>query len=380
MTTYTLHLLKRSWRSWSSSDLEVHGPAWLQWLWTGLFSLACAAVFTVFGMIFNRSAAWTDPSRWWYAYKLNLFVSGFIACGIHLMFLLLIRWFGAAHIRKWSDGRKTFFFMAIPLGGVAVLWPTATWLLGFGLTGQEAASLGPKVNIAFLVFALMFSVVLFLYFGGKARIEQANARAAEAQLRLLQGQIEPHFLFNTLANVIGLIDADPARARLMLESFIDYLRSSLGGLRNQAHTLGQEMALVDAYLRVLGLRMEDRLRVRLEVPPELHAVRLPAVLVQPLVENAIHHGLEPKVEGGEVHVRASVDGAHLRIDVIDDGLGLKPAGPSSRGGAGAALANIRERLQAAYGSSAQLQIENRPEGGVRASLLLPWPLPTLNLP
>jgi hypothetical protein len=379
MTTLTPHLLKRSWRSWASSDLEIHGPGWLQWVWTALFALICALIFTVFGMVFsNRASAWLDPGQWWRWYKVNLFVSAFIAFGIHIAFELLIRWLGEARIRSWPEGRRALFFTGVPLAGVAVLWPLSVKLMGYSFSGPGGAGgAEPRVNIGFLVFALMFSLVMFLYFGGKARLEAANRRAAEAQLRLLQGQIEPHFLFNTLANVVGLIDADPARARRMLESFIDYLRGSLGGLRNQAHTLGQELALVDAYLRVLALRMDGRLRVRLEVPPELHAVALPAVLVQPLVENAIQHGLEPKVEGGEVCVRAQVQGARLRIDVLDNGLGLEAAATAGRRsrGAGAALANIRERLHAAYGSTASLLIENRPEGGVRASLLLPWPLP-----
>jgi hypothetical protein len=378
MTTLTPHLLKRSWRSWTSSDLEVHGPGWLQWVWTALFALACAAVFTVFGVLFSTKASvWTDPAQWWRWYKVNLFISAFIAFGIHIAFELLTRWIGPARIKAWTEGRRALFFTSVPLGGVAVLWPTAVWLMGYGFAGLGAGGAGPRVNIGFLVFALMFSLVMFLYFGGKARLEAANRRAAEARLRLLQGQIEPHFLFNTLANVVGLIDADPARARAMLESFIDYLRGSLGGLRNRDHTLGHELALIDAYLRVLALRMDGRLRVRLDVPAELHALRLPPVLVQPLVENAITHGLEPKVEGGEVVVRAEVSGKTLQIDVLDDGLGLRAhAAAGRRAGAGAALANIRERLHAAYGSAASLLVENRPEGGVCARLLLPWPLPT----
>jgi hypothetical protein len=378
MTLLTRQLLKRSWRSWTSSDLEVHGPGWLQWVWTALFAVACALVFTVFGVLFNSKASvWTDPGQWWRWYQVNLFISAFIAFGIHIAFELLTRWIGPARIKAWPEGRRALFFTSVPLGGVAVLWPTAVWLMGYGFEGLGAGGAGPRVNIGFLVFALMFSLVMFLYFGGKARLEAANRRAAEAQLRLLQGQIEPHFLFNTLANVVGLIDTDPARARRMLESFIDYLRGSLGGLRNRDHTLGHELALVDAYLRVLALRMDDRLRVRIEVPAQLHALRLPAVLVQPLVENAIHHGLEPKVEGGEVVVRAEASGHTLRIEVLDDGLGLSThAGPARRSaGAGAALANIRERLHAAYGSAARLTVENRPAGGVCARLTLPWPLP-----
>ncbi|HEX7438307.1 MAG TPA: histidine kinase, partial [Caldimonas sp.] len=133
---------------------------------------------------------------------------------------------------------------------------------------------------------------------------QAENQATEAQLRLLQAQIEPHFLFNTLANVVGLIEADPPRAKLMLESFIDYLRSSLGGLRGERHTLGEEIDLIDAYLRVIAIRMAHRLHYEIDVPDALRALPLPALSLQPLVENAVVHGLEPKIEGGRVRVDA----------------------------------------------------------------------------
>lgn len=370
----SLDMLRRSWRSWTSIDLEVEGPAWLQLVWSGLFAIACALLFTAFGMVMMGRGQWDDPGRWWRWFQVNLFVSAVIAYGIHGLFELLIRWIGPARIKSWPEGRRALFFVSVPLFGVATLWPTAVWLLGMHV-GTGAM----QVNMGFIAFALMFSLVMFLYFGGKARLEMANRRAAEAQLKLLQGQIEPHFLFNTLANVVGLIDHEPERARRMLESFIDYLRGSLGGLRNERHTLGQEMVLVEAYLGVLALRMDDRLRVRIEVPDALRAAPLPAVLVQPLVENAIHHGLEPKVEGGEIVVRAEVHGDRLHIEVLDDGLGLRPASAPARrpGGAGAALANIRERLAAAYGASAGLTLTERPGGGVCARLTLPWPVPPL---
>lgn len=371
-------LLRASWRSWTSNDLQRVGPYWLQLVWTALFATAVGVLFTVagFAMHARRAEEWTSWPNWQHWLGLNLFVSFFVAYFVHLLFEVAIRLVGTARIRRWKEWQRGLFFTALPLGGVMVSWPIAVNLAGYSF--NIGAELSPtNASGGMLLFVVMFSALTIVYFDGEARAQAAERRAAEARLKLLQGQIEPHFLFNTLANVVGLIDVDPSRARQMLESFIDYLRGSLGGLRNADHTLGQEMALIEAYLRVLALRMDDRLRVRLQVPTELLALRLPAVLVQPLVENAIQHGLEPKVEGGEVIVRAEVNGQTLRIDVLDDGLGLPAAASSMRrtGGAGAALANIRERLHAAYGSAASLQVENRAEGGVRASLLLPWPLP-----
>ncbi|MFZ5548976.1 MAG: sensor histidine kinase [Pseudomonadota bacterium] len=374
----TPQLLRESWRSWTANDLRRVGPYWLQLMWTALFATGVGLLFTVagFAMHARRMDEWTSWPNWQHWLGLNLFISFFVAYFIHLQFEVVIRLVGPARIKGWKEWQRGLFFTAMPIGGVMVSWPIAVNLVGYRFS--IGAEISPtSVSGGMLLFVAMFSALTIVYFDGEARAHAAERRAAEARLKLLQGQIEPHFLFNTLANVVGLIDADPARARQMLESFIDYLRGSLGGLRNPDHTLGQEMALVDAYLRVLALRMDDRLRVRIEVPQALLALRLPAVLVQPLVENAIQHGLEPKVEGGEVVVRAEVSGSTLHIEVLDDGLGLRPVTAPARhnGGAGAALANIRERLQAAYGSAASLQVENRSEGGVRASLLLPWPLP-----
>ncbi|MEK8029298.1 histidine kinase [Ideonella sp. DXS29W] len=378
-SSLSTELLKRSWRSWASTGGPRQGPYWLQLVWTALFAIPCALAFTGVGFaLYARGAVWRDPALWGEWLRVNLSVSLFISLCIGYtiqgLYELLFHLVDRRRIDRLSEGRKALVFIAVPLVGVALAWPLSVWILRRSFSQIDMGGASPSINLGFIVFSLMFSLVMYLYFGGKARVEQANRRAAEAQLRLLQGQIEPHFLFNTLANVVGLIDADPTRARRMLESFIDYLRASLGGLRNPDHTLGHEMALVDAYLRVLSMRMEDRLRVRLDVPADLLALPIPPVVVQPLVENAIHHGLEPKVEGGEVLVRAHLADGRLHIDVIDDGLGLPshPA-PGRRGGAGAAVANIRERLHTAFGDAAQLSLSNRAEGGVHASLTIPCP-------
>jgi sensor histidine kinase YesM len=197
---------------------------------------------------------------------------------------------------------------------------------------------------------------------------------AEARLRALQAQIEPHFLYNTLANVVSLIDSQPARARRMLERFIDYLRASLSASRAEHATLQGELDLAAAYLDVLGVRMEERLRWRFDRDPAASGLPLPPMLLQPLVENAIMHGIEPKLEGGEIVVRARVDDGMLCIEVADSGLGLRTAAPRPGGGVG--LANLRERLRQLYGASAQLQLIENPAGGVTSRLLLPLLVPS----
>jgi signal transduction histidine kinase len=197
-------------------------------------------------------------------------------------------------------------------------------------------------------------------------LEAATARLlAEARLRALQAQIEPHFLYNTLANVMGLIGPHPDQARHMLERFIDYLRASLDTSRSEATTLGDEARLLAAYLDVLTVRMGARLRYRIDVPAALRQVAIAPMLLQPVVENAISHGLEPKVEGGEVTISASVDDGVLHLVVSDTGVGLDlAAGAMSRKpGGGVGLGNLRERLRSLYGAGASVALlENQPCG------------------
>lgn len=202
------------------------------------------------------------------------------------------------------------------------------------------------------------------------QIATAGRLLSEARLRALQAQIEPHFLYNTLANVVSLIDTQPAQARRMLERFIDYLRASLAASRAEAATLGGELDLVRAYLDVLAVRLGPRLRYRIEAELDTRALPIAPMLLQPLVENAVMHGIEPKLEGGEIVVRASVAGDALCVEVGDTGMGLNGAPP--RPGSGVGLANLRERVRQLHGPGAGLQLlENQP-CGVRARLLLPF--------
>jgi sensor histidine kinase YesM len=200
----------------------------------------------------------------------------------------------------------------------------------------------------------------------RLRAERIEREAAAANLRALQAQIEPHFLFNTLANVASLVDRDPALAKRMLESFNRFLRSSLAATRQERTTLGAEADLISAFLDVLQVRMGARLRFRVEVPPELAAFELPPMLLQPVVENAIRHGLEPKVEGGDVAVSARRDAGHVTVEVRDSGVGF---GAATHGGLG--LTNLRERLRLLYGNGAALAISDNAGGGAVVSLRFP---------
>ncbi len=181
----------------------------------------------------------------------------------------------------------------------------------------------------------------------EARLAKENLKtvstqkqALQAQLRLLQAQIEPHFLFNTLANIQSLIQSSPAQATHMLDGLILYLRQSLTTSRTTRCTLEVELQLVQRYLELIKIRMGERLQFQIDVPAAVLPVTFAPLLLQPLVENAIRHALEPKVEGGFLNIvaRELADG-YIEVQVRDNGLGFKPSG-----GEGVGLSNVRERL------------------------------------
>ncbi|WP_305825274.1 sensor histidine kinase [Massilia brevitalea] len=233
------------------------------------------------------------------------------------------------------------------------------------------ASSALRRQLRVLQFLPFLGLVAALFWRGRLQRQAMQAQAAEAQLRLLQAQIEPHFLFNTLANIESLLDADPPRARAMLEAFSDHLRAGMGQLRVQETTLDAELAMAANYLRLLQIRMGERLRFAVEADADARAALLPPLLLQPLVENAIRHGLEPKLAGGEVRIVAAVEGGRLRVQVLDDGLGADA--PPAAKGAGTALANIRARLQHRYGERASLHLLHPLHaGGTGATIELPY--------
>ena len=202
----------------------------------------------------------------------------------------------------------------------------------------------------------------------QTRMAQAQRHVSEARLRLLEAQLEPHMLFNTLANLRVLIAVDPARAQTMLDHLIAYLRATLGASRVGVHPLSAEFERLRDYLALMAIRMGPRLQCEFALPDDLAACPVPALLLQPLAENAIQHGLEPKVEGGSIRVRAWREGDTLCLAVEDSGVGL-PAGASAGGGFG--LQQVRERLATAYGDAARVEITGQPEGGVAVRLRLP---------
>ena len=274
----------------------------------------------------------------------------------------------------------------VPLPVVITAMPILGMVLGLALGGMAIAGRplyllrgGYSAPILAVLFGALGAVgfaLLYDLWAARGRLERAERDAlargkalAEAELRVLQAQMEPHFLFNTLANVISLIHTDPERAARLLEDLTALLRASLSRVRAGEATLGEELDLVRAYLDLQALRMDGRMTWDVRAAPELEGLRLPPLLVQPLVENAVLHGVEPAVGGGRVEVHAErAAGGAVRIRVLDDGAGLDP---DRAAGAGECIANVRDRLRALFEDRGRLALTELPGGGVSAEIVLP---------
>ena len=204
----------------------------------------------------------------------------------------------------------------------------------------------------------------------EAAVQAAQRQAAEHRLKLLESQLEPHMLFNTLANLRVLIGVDPKRAQAMLDQLIAFLRATLAGSRASHHPLRAEFARLDDYLALMRIRMGERLQTRFELPEALAELAVPPLLLQPLVENSIKHGLEPDVAGGRIDLRAAREGETLVLTVRDTGAGL-PGHEVE--GTGFGLEQVRDRLAALYGARASLTLVAAAdaEGGTLATIRLP---------
>ena len=229
---------------------------------------------------------------------------------------------------------------------------------------------GFSVAIAFTTGVTYFVYMQSRMFAMEARTQKAISAGAENQLRLLQSQLEPHMLFNTLANLRTLIDADPRRAKGMLDHLIGFLRSTLEASRLGTHPLSVEFDRLKDYLELMQIRMADRLETQFSLPAELRDIPVPPLLLQPIVENAIKHGLEPKMEGGRIEIGATRSGNFLMLTVRDTGGGLDGGSTS---GSKFGLDHVRQRLSTLYGEAGTLSLDpaDDAEGGVLAVVKIP---------
>ena len=332
----------------------------------------CLGVATL-QVIFMPERPWAPPVA--YSLAIGLFTWAIIDLGRHL--------FPSAAETGWPSGLAGPLLVA---AGIAVGYLLGNALADLGCrtfgwyAGAPPLDRATELRNSILITVLAGVVGSYYFYAAsksaylEQKMQQADRQAGEARLKLLETQLEPHMLFNTLANLRALIGIDPPRAQVMLDHMIRYLRATLSGSRATSHPLAAEFARLEDYLALMAIRMGPRLRSTLALPDDLRDMPVPPLLLQPLVENAIRHGLEPQVAGGRIDVQARLlqapdQAARLRIEVRDTGAGRGSGEPGTAFG----LQQVRERLATLYGERAGLQLEAADDGrgGTLATIRLP---------
>ena len=308
----------------------------------------------------------------WLALLGNLLLGGLLCVGPGV---LAVRLLSPSYPETF--GRCVRTFAAFVLGSAIGHVCAGRWVY-FAQMNDVLAML-PRVAWSLLIYTLgAASIVGAMYWlrrGSVIRQELHRTRLgllalqadrAEAELMRLRTQIEPHFLFNTVATVVQLVRTDPVAAHRTLARLIDYMSASRAHMRHEETTLAEELRLTEGYLEIQRLRMEARLSYAIDVAPDLRGNRVPPAALLTLVENAIKHGLAPHKHGGTLRIAAHREDDWLVVSVADDGIGLR-----TTSGRGSGLANVRARMQGLYGASAWLRLASGTEGGTTATLRLP---------
>ena len=373
---------RASWTSGHPLDLI---PLFRRWRPGVVRDLAYTFILgACFGQFFFALFAYAVPrERWGEQLRADFVIAMAISYAIHGLYVLGGALF-SGRLDTMRGGPRVVYHLVIPAIGVFT-----GYFIGIVLLDPDAARrdiFTPAVVLNFAVISVLVSCGLLCLFllrererrdkermaDEQRRTLESERRALTAQLRMLQAQIEPHFLYNTLANAVGLIQPAPERARLLLERLIDYLRATLAASRDSEAPLQREVDTIAAYLELMKLRMGERLRFRIDVDEAAALRPIPPMLLQPVVENAIVHGLEPKIDGGEIVLSANVDPTHLCLAVADTGIGLRMAAPAKPGG-GVGLSNLRDRIRTLYGADASLTIMENATGGVTVTMRIPLP-------
>ena len=321
-------------------DFRKHWPRWLH-IYVAVVALATGAI--------RASVPRYD------------LLQAFLAANFLVMLLLPVPTamsYGRVKYRTVRARRCFYAFMAVAMGVLLYVYGSIVFKEG-SITGML-----PKTLNGLLLGVLLLGAATIAMFAGIAEEMRREARQqaslAQAELKLLQAQVEPHFLFNTLANLRHLVQTGSPEALAMLDHLVHYLRTALPDIRTPGSTVGRELELARAYLEIMRIRMGSALAFDIEVAPELAGAEFPPLMLMTLVENAVKHGIAPR-GGGRIAIRATGDAKGLRVEVDDDGPGL--TGPMGRG---VGLANVRERLRALYGGRARLDLEQREPAGMRA--------------
>ena len=341
-------------------------------VYTFIFNTLIGVIFAALGLLFSDRV---DLGR-------QLFVTFVYAqcIGYTIWALMLAAGAMVSTAFRGSGAGRWLCYTVVPVIGVFIGYWIAATVLDSRASRAEmftARGIAAIAAVSILIAGILIAIFVPRERAARAQAlaarEEARANAAEkqatlARMQLLTAQVEPHFLYNTLAHVMSLIDGDPVLAKRMLHRLIELLRATAASAQDVV-TLGREIDLARAYLDLIAMRMGPRLAWSLDVPADLAGVAVPPMLLQPLVENAIKHGLEPKMEGGRVDVRARREDGRLVLTVVDTGLGVASTRRSDSTGLG--LANLRARLSAMFGGDAALKLRDHAPAGTEATVVIP---------
>lgn len=330
------------------------------YLYTIIASVGTALFFYVIG--------WTKP--------LHSSLIVFLSCSLSCCTLgVLAEWLWPGRV---SPFKLLGIVIVICFAGAIIGWHIGVLILY--LVFSRTTELGGSSYISSMVFVSVLAgigvPIIFYHLRLKETKEEAEKErvnrlasekeALESNLRLLQAQIEPHFLFNTLSNILSLIDTAPVKAKSMLMDFNLYLRTSLATTRPDMTTLDEEADSIRAYLNIQKIRLGNRLKYSIDIPDVLLQQAFPPMLLQPLVENAVKHGLEPKTDGGDIQITANEENGLIKITVKDTGQGF-----SSFNKNGVGIINVKERVKLIYGGRGRLILEENSPSGVKAIIEVP---------
>lgn len=341
-------------------------------VYTFIFNTLFAAGFALFGLIFTGRV---NLAR---LVEVNFVVAQCIGYSIHGLYVVADRLFLAS--RRGGVAMRAVYYLLVPFCGVLLGYWLATNVLALPQLRAQIFTAAGVLSISAVASVIML-VLLAIFIprerAARAQVQavrdEARAVAAEreatlARMQLLIAQVEPHFLYNTLAHVVSLVDTEPAVAKRMLDRLIVLLRATASAAGGTS-TLGAQVDLLRAYLELIALRMGARLAWAIDVPGDLAGLAVPPMLLQPVVENAIKHGLEPKMEGGRIDVAAHREGDRLVLVVTDSGLGIRATRDPASTGLG--LPNLRARLAALYGAAGSLTIADHAPTGTRVVITIP---------